>query len=67
MRSTVSAVKIHALSAVTKMYALVFNTYFRFGCLCGYGSLVVPITKFLKVVLTLGLKPDPAPCSKTEE
>jgi hypothetical protein len=41
--------------------------YFKLGCLCSYGILVMPTVKFLNVVLMLWIKPEPALCSKTEQ
>lgn len=42
MRSIVSAVKMHTLSAVIRIIKLVFNIVLRLGCLCSDGNLRNP-------------------------
>ena len=67
MRSTVSAVKIQILSAVTRITRLVFSILLRLGCLYKDGNLLSPVAKFLKVMLRLGINPLLESCSKTEQ
>lgn len=67
MRSIVSAVKMHTLSAVIRIIKLVFNIVLRLGCLCSDGNLCNPNTKFLKVVERLETSPLLEFCSNTEQ
>jgi hypothetical protein len=67
MRSTVSAVKMHTLSAVIRINKLVFSIVLRLGCLCSDGNLRNPNTKFLKVVGRLEISPLLEFCSNTEQ
>src|SRR5215207_1105185 len=65
--STVSAVKIHTLSAVIRISKLVFSIVLKLGSLYNNGSLCSPTTKFLKVVERLGTNPLLESCSSTEQ
>src|ERR671923_507454 len=67
MRSTVSAVKMHTLSAVSRINKLVFSMLLKLGCLYSGGNLPNPITRFLKVLKRLGTNPLLESCSNTEQ
>jgi hypothetical protein len=65
-RSTVSAVSIHALSAVTRITRLVF-IFLILGCLYSCGIFLIPEVKFLKVTNKFATNPLLWSCSKTEQ
>ena len=57
MRSIVSAVKIHAVSAEIKMTILIHNIFLTFDCRWSCIIFLIPCPQFLKVVKIVEIKP----------